>query len=111
MSGLTILYRLTGNGQNFARIKLSIKLISDSVCMKNNQSKLSKNGTFIHWSLDVTVQVSIIKVLISTGVYLILPVLVVNSATVITLMSILLFSARKKISLFVDGGLKVRFTT
>ena len=31
MSGLTILYRLTGNGQNFARIKLGIKLISDSV--------------------------------------------------------------------------------
>ena len=31
MSGLTILYRMTGNSQNFARIKLGIKLISDSV--------------------------------------------------------------------------------
>ena len=31
MSGLTISYRMTGNSQNFARIKLGIKLISDSV--------------------------------------------------------------------------------
>lgn len=31
MSGLTILYRMTGNSQNFARIKLGIKQISDSV--------------------------------------------------------------------------------
>ena len=48
MSGLTILYRMTGNSQNFARIKLGIKLISDSVKSDNTFAVKNKLINFLN---------------------------------------------------------------
>ena len=74
MSGLTILYRMTGNSQNFARIKLGIKLISDSVRRLdglNSRAKKNYSYRFHYYISTLSRTLGVKTILVSCGVVIV----------------------------------------